>query len=399
MEECYTLLNNKFSYDAILSGLPDLLVVEKPNSTNICSAKSCPNNVLTKRANLSKIISKLKILKIANQELIDNCNLDDNEIEKLKEYQNYINGLLTKYNGIKDEEDRKTNIITALNTAISSYNDDVQKMMSEDEAKHNQLEENEQLLVDAISLLPGLRDSIDSFDCTIDEPLDINYSHNDFGRISFVSSFASKLKTIDTNYIKGLISRVIRKDSLGLFDTKTITESALTSIILDTASENGLCGLELFKTKINALIDEDFKNVNAITENGKFTETYSAGFNSKEYFYLVSNDLDRKEIYLVDQPEDDVSQTSIAEDIVPIFRSIRNRRQVILVTHNPQFVVNADADNVIYFYKNDKGLIDVINGPLEFVDNEVDILSIVEKALDGGEESIKKRWKRYEKKS
>lgn len=399
MEECYTLLKNKFNYDTLLNGLPDLLVVEKPISTNICSAKTCPLNALIRRPNLNKLISKLGAIRIANQDLINNYNLDDDEVKKLNEYQDYITVLFKKYNAIKNDEDRKAGIITALNAAISSYNDDVQKMMSEGEAKYNQLEENEQLLVDSISLLPGLKASIGSFDYTIDEPLDIVYSHNDFGRISFVSSFASKLKAIDTNYIKSLVMRTIKKDSIELFDTRTITESALTSIVIDAASEKGLSGLELFKTKIDNLINEDFQNINAITENGSFTETYSAGFNSKEYFYLVSNDLNRKDIYLVDQPEDDVSQTSIAEDIVPIFRSIRNRRQVILVTHNPQFVVNADADNVIYFYRNSEGVIDIINGPLEYVDKNVDILSIVEKALDGGEESIKKRWKRYEKNS
>ena len=305
--------------------------------------------------------------------------------------------LLEKYIGIKKEEDRKTNIITALNAAITEYNDDVQKMMSKEEAKYNALEENEQALIEGISVLPSLKSGIGSFDYSIINPMHIVYRHNDFGRISFVSSFTSRINEIDTQYIKSIISRVIRKDSIGLFDTKTITESFLTSIIIDASIENGQKGLELFKTKVNNLIDLDFKNVNAITENGKFTEAYSAGFNSKEYFYLIGNDLNRKEIYLVDQPEDDVSQISIADDIVPIFRSIRNRRQVILITHNPQFVVNADADNVIYFFKNENGSIDVVNGALEFSDGDIDILSIVENALDGGEESIKKRWKRYEK--
>ena len=399
MDECYSLLDNKFNYDFILNNLPDIFVVEKPNHSNICSAKTCPGSAFERRPNLSKIISKLENIKITNQELIDKCNLEIDEIDELEKYQKYIISLLEKYISIKNEEERKTNIITALNTAITEYNEDVQKMMSKEETKYNELEENEQTIIDGISVLPKLKSGIGNFDCTVTNPMRITYSHNDFGRISFVSSFANKINEIDTQYIKSLISRVVRKDSVDLFDTKTITESFLTSIIVDASIENGQKGLELFKTKVNNLIDLDFKNVNAITENGKFTETYSAGFNSKEYFYLIGNDLNRKEIYLIDQPEDDVSQISIADDIVPIFRSIRNRRQVILITHNPQFVVNADADNVIYFFKNENGLIDVVNGALEFSDGNIDILSIVEKALDGGEESIKKRWKRYEKSS
>ena len=71
-------------------------------------------------------------------------------------------------------------------------------------------------------------------------------------------------------------------------------------------------------------------------------------------------------------------------------------RQIILVTHNPQFVVNLDADNIIFIKKANKN-IEIINGALEYKDKDVDILKIVSDNLDGGIDSIKKRWKRYEK--
>lgn len=67
-----------------------------------------------------------------------------------------------------------------------------------------------------------------------------------------------------------------------------------------------------------------------------------------------------------------------------------------MVTHNPQFIVNLDVDNIIYVSK-ESGDFMVQSGALEFVCDEYDILDIVANNIDGGLDSIKKRWKRYEK--
>lgn len=49
---------------------------------------------------------------------------------------------------------------------------------------------------------------------------------------------------------------------------------------------------------------------------------------------------------LIDQPEDELDSNFLFEHLVPILRKIRSGRQVILVTHNPNLPVNADADLV-----------------------------------------------------
>ena len=73
-------------------------------------------------------------------------------------------------------------------------------------------------------------------------------------------------------------------------------------------------------------------------------------------------------------------------------------RQVIMVTHNPQFIVNLDVDNLIYLSMVDNQLC-VQSGALEYADEDTDILKIVADTIDGGLESIRKRWKRYDKAS
>ncbi|MCK4516292.1 MAG: hypothetical protein KAU31_13605, partial [Spirochaetaceae bacterium] len=62
-------------------------------------------------------------------------------------------------------------------------------------------------------------------------------------------------------------------------------------------------------------------------------------------FYLL---LDKSDIPLIlDQPEDNLDNESISQILVPFLREARTRRQIILVTHNPNLAVYADAEQVI----------------------------------------------------
>ncbi|ENQ4671543.1 TPA: DNA repair protein [Vibrio cholerae] len=51
--------------------------------------------------------------------------------------------------------------------------------------------------------------------------------------------------------------------------------------------------------------------------------------------------------FVFDQPEDDLDNEFIMAQLVPLFRKIKKYRQVIIVTHNANLVVNTDAEQVI----------------------------------------------------
>jgi ABC-type lipoprotein export system ATPase subunit len=62
-------------------------------------------------------------------------------------------------------------------------------------------------------------------------------------------------------------------------------------------------------------------------------------------FYLM---LDRREIPLViDQPEDNLDNKSVYEILVRFIKKAKKRRQIIIVTHNPNLAVVADAEQII----------------------------------------------------
>lgn len=58
-------------------------------------------------------------------------------------------------------------------------------------------------------------------------------------------------------------------------------------------------------------------------------------------------DVDDQRPLLVDQPEENLDPRSVFEVLVPFFREAKRRRQVIIVTHNPNLVVATDAELVI----------------------------------------------------
>lgn len=63
-------------------------------------------------------------------------------------------------------------------------------------------------------------------------------------------------------------------------------------------------------------------------------------------FYLL---LDKNDIPLIiDQPEDNLDNHSVANILVPFIKKAKAKRQIILVTHNPNLAVVADAEQVIF---------------------------------------------------
>jgi AAA domain, putative AbiEii toxin, Type IV TA system len=50
---------------------------------------------------------------------------------------------------------------------------------------------------------------------------------------------------------------------------------------------------------------------------------------------------------IIDQPEENLDPKSVYEELVGLFRGAKQRRQIIIVTHNANLIINTDADQVI----------------------------------------------------
>ncbi|WP_413714891.1 TrlF family AAA-like ATPase [Sphingobium sp. B2D3C] len=106
-------------------------------------------------------------------------------------------------------------------------------------------------------------------------------------------------------------------------------------------------------------------------------------------------DLDDSRPLLIDQPEENLDPKSIFEELVARFRSAKQRRQIIIVTHNANLIVNADADQVIVatcgpHRPGELPEICYTSGGLENPTIRAHVCDI----LEGGEHAFKERAKR-----
>ena len=62
--------------------------------------------------------------------------------------------------------------------------------------------------------------------------------------------------------------------------------------------------------------------------------------------YLGMDEGDTRPL-IVDQPDENLDNESIYELLSSYFRGAKKRRQVLLITHNPNLVVNTDSEQVI----------------------------------------------------
>ncbi|MBP3461576.1 MAG: hypothetical protein J6K21_04110 [Bacilli bacterium] len=157
--------------------------------------------------------------------------------------------------------------------------------------------------------------------------------------------------------------------------------------------------IELFKTgKLEKFISECSKETTSISEiSSKENIGNTPGEISLVYYKFLIQEAD-KEFYVlvIDQPEDDINPSRIKNYLLKYLSSIKDKKQVILVTHNPLLVVNLDVDNVIHLTKvNNK--IEVKNGSLEYENDKYTILDLIKNNLDGGYKAIERRLKVYER--
>ncbi|WP_413853556.1 TrlF family AAA-like ATPase [Candidatus Ruminimicrobium bovinum] len=114
---------------------------------------------------------------------------------------------------------------------------------------------------------------------------------------------------------------------------------------------------------------------------------------------------------LIDQPEDSLDNRSIYNELSKYLKQKKKERQIILVTHNANIVVNTDAENVIVANqngtqtKNRDGIkFQYINGSLEstkkkdsseFILESQGIREHVCEILEGGKDAFYKREQKY----
>jgi hypothetical protein len=110
--------------------------------------------------------------------------------------------------------------------------------------------------------------------------------------------------------------------------------------------------------------------------------------------YLALDDSDDRPL-IIDQPEENLDPKSVFDELVALFIAAKAKRQVIIVTHNANLVINTDADQIIVAEAGPHpsgGLppISYVAGGLE----SAEIRKAVCDILEGGEAAFRERARR-----
>lgn len=110
--------------------------------------------------------------------------------------------------------------------------------------------------------------------------------------------------------------------------------------------------------------------------------------------YLALDDADDRPL-IIDQPEENLDPKSVFDELVSLFIAAKSKRQVIMVTHNANLVINTDADQIIVAHAGphtDGGLpaITYTAGGLEDAVVRTSVCDI----LEGGEPAFRERARR-----
>ena len=127
-----------------------------------------------------------------------------------------------------------------------------------------------------------------------------------------------------------------------------------------------------------------------LTYQNKTIDKLSAGQKGTLYLrlQLATNTFSTPIIF--DQPEDDLDNKFIIDELVPLLKDFKKYRQIIIATHNANLVVGADAEQVVVA-NNEGEKLSYTSGSIENRDIKNKICEI----LEGGKDAFNKRKQKY----
>lgn len=179
----------------------------------------------------------------------------------------------------------------------------------------------------------------------------------------------------------------------------------------DITSNEELCGAirgtrqiekidDTVKRNLNALLNPLCKTLPEVKKQDTNENVIGNTFGEKALIYyevLLDQNVARADVLLMDQPEDNISNLHISKELTTAIQRLRDKAQIILVTHNPLLVVNLDADNIIITTgkrdSQNQFELSLMSGCLE--DEECQALEWIADNMDGGRQALARRLKAY----
>lgn len=146
---------------------------------------------------------------------------------------------------------------------------------------------------------------------------------------------------------------------------------------------------ELFNDYLVDLLTYQVPNRFEIRYHDVPLREHSLGQRASALILFILNQQDN-DVIIIDQPEDDLDNQTIYEDVIKLVVQLKSKTQFVFATHNANFPVLGDAEQVITCEFGASGITPRI-GSIDKPETQRDIVSIME----GGDEAFNKRGRKY----
>ncbi len=147
---------------------------------------------------------------------------------------------------------------------------------------------------------------------------------------------------------------------------------------------------QYYRENLATLLTWQVPNRFTIKYHGKQLKHHSLGQRASALILFVLSQRDN-DVVVIDQPEDDLDNQTIYEDVIKLVRKLKPETQFIFATHNPNIPVLGDAEQVLACTYSD----DHIHTEVGSIDCPA-LQDAIVKIMEGGEEAFKERKRIYQ---
>jgi chromosome segregation protein len=320
-------------------------------------------------------------------------------IDKRLEFDKYDNEFILKYNELKEEFSKIKRNINLPNIQA----DDYVKYSKEIDLSKAQLSELDKLSKKKKELETQLKQTLISLQ---------NLWHNEFEivqeEINKVNDEQDSIKiTVDfkgnKQDFKSYLKENLRGSNLRDNNIQTITDNYndMIAVYEDLNKPNSTVSTSLSDVQLHIFKEYFNSNIEAfltyrtpdkfeIIYRNRSLNEHSLGQRASALIIFLLT-LRESDLIIIDQPEDDLDNQTIYNDVIKVLKELKNTTQFIFATHNPNIPVLGDCEQVVSC-RYDSNIIETNLGSIDDETIRKEIVNIME----GGKEAFNNRKRIYE---
>lgn len=209
--------------------------------------------------------------------------------------------------------------------------------------------------------------------------------------------FCSSLEYITDFFTKDIESKNIVQKHFYIDDVKDGWKQLIEKVFLKKNANKTLFKTGNVESIINEIRLNKPKTYKTIKDNNDIDINSTSPGNRASVLISIILENTENKILIIDQPEDNLDSKFIYKEIVKRIKKLKESRQIFLVTHNANIVVNSDSENIICC-SNNNNEIKYEYGAIEYNKNIFDSKNMKGYILDnleGTEEAFKLRNSKY----